>query len=82
MDSKYDWLNSQIDRLQAGMALSVSLPGVEHRPGAEDIGLLRMAARLSAARPGRAELDPAFKAQLGARVRAAAEAAPPPPAEL
>lgn len=68
MNSQLDWLNNQIDLLQAGKRPD-PLPDyiLKDGPG-EHLAVLQMAAQLNALRPGAARPDAAFLATLWERV--------------
>jgi hypothetical protein len=51
MDLKLDWLNSQVDLMQADKGLNPHTV-VGYEPDADDLAMLQMAARLNASRPG------------------------------
>ncbi len=68
MESSLDWLNDQVDRMQAGKRPHAS----QHTTGTEDraeaVAMLQMAAQLNAARPGACEPDANFVSSLRARL--------------
>ncbi len=69
MDLKLDWLNGQIDLMQADRSLAQHvIAGYE--PDAEDIEMLQMATRLNASRPNAATPDVDFLTSLRARMLA------------
>ena len=69
MDPKLDWLNNQIDLMQADKSLNPhSIPAYE--PVAEDIAMLQVAARLHASRPGACVPAADFLERLRARMLA------------
>ena len=72
MTSKYDWLDSEIDRLQAEKGLSLANDVASDHPTV-CLQLLQMAAQLKSLRPGAADPTPSFLADLRARVLAACE---------
>jgi hypothetical protein len=69
MDPKFDWLNDQINLMQADKSLDPhTSPGYE--PDAEHIAMLQVAARLHASRPGAGTPDGHFLDSLRARMLA------------
>lgn len=71
MDPRYDWLNIQVDRLQAGETLRRDISRVAYEPRDVDATLLEMAAKLNGLRPGASCPDRAFVVDLRNRVKAA-----------
>ena len=59
LNLEIDWLNSQIDLMQAGRSLRPAGPVKLDEPG-ESIAMLRMAAQLNSLRPGALDPDPVF----------------------
>ena len=64
MDRKLNWLNAQIDRMQADTGIARSLAGVAYELDENDIQLLQMAARMRATRPEAAKPTTIFRATL------------------
>jgi hypothetical protein len=71
MDLRFEWLNEQIDLIQADKRLNPGAGKSGYMPDAGDLTALRMAVKLNAARPGAGKPDPDFLAGLRARVLAA-----------
>jgi hypothetical protein len=71
METKFDWLNTQIDHMQADERLTPNVSEAGYRPGREDIELLVMAAELKSLRPGAGEPRPEFLSDLRVRMLAA-----------
>lgn len=74
MEPGYEWLNGQIDRMQADRALHPDVPGVEYRPGAGDLSMLKLAAQLNSMRQGASRPDPLFRSRLRDRLSLAGRA--------
>ena len=71
MNPQLDWLNDQIDHMQAGKSLQSSLDYMlEGEPG-ELMAMLQMAAQLNSLRPGAMRPDAGFIAGLRERVMVA-----------
>lgn len=67
MEDKFDWLNNQIENMQADMSLlSLGIAGYE--PDDEDLDMLKMAAWLNASRPSVGNPDETFVGNLRARM--------------
>jgi hypothetical protein len=73
MDARLDWLNNQINCMQADRRLTASDPALQYQPDAEDLVLLQMAAQLNSLRPGAVQPDRAFLAGLRSCVLSAVE---------
>jgi hypothetical protein len=69
MDPRYDWLNRQIDTLQAGKSPKRCLADLANEVEAGDIALLMVAARLNGLRAQAARPDPVFVAGLRSVIR-------------
>jgi hypothetical protein len=74
MEPHYDWLNVQIERLQADRSVRPGntrkrVPGVDYEPDSGDVALLRMAAHFNGLRPGALTPDPGFISDLRSRLR-------------
>lgn len=69
MDLKLDWLNNQIDFMQADKGLDPH-GSAGYEPDPEDIAMLQVAARLNASRPGAGAPGGDFIEQLRARMLA------------
>ena len=72
MNPRIDWLNGQIDRMQAGRGMAAIDLAIGDAPG-ETIALLQMAAQLNSLRPGALEPAPGFLAGLRERVLSACD---------
>ena len=70
MDLRLDWLNEQIDLMQADRRLDPLGSATGYRPDTGDLAALRMAAQLHASRAGAGRPDPDFLVGLRARVLA------------
>ena len=73
MNQKYEWLNIQIDRMQAERSILPRAANGEYMPGIEDIAMLQMAAQMKALRPGAGSPRPDFLTDLRARMLAVVE---------
>jgi hypothetical protein len=73
MDAQFDWLNKQIDNMQAGKSLLKGRAPNEYEPSADDVDILGFAARLNALRPGAATPASGFISALRERVLASVE---------
>jgi hypothetical protein len=68
MDLRLEWLNQQIDLMQADRSLDAGGAGTGYEPDAGDVSVLRMAAHFNARRAGAGQPDPEFLSSLRARV--------------
>ena len=73
VNPQLEWLNSQIDRLQAGKSLRPLLDYVLEDEPREYLAMLQMAAQLNSLRRGATCPRPAFIAGLRERVMAGCE---------
>ena len=68
MDNKYNWLNDQIERLQAGRGIASAPHTDAYQPDDEDVLMLQMAALLNSGRPGATDPEPGFLERLRGQV--------------
>jgi hypothetical protein len=68
MESSLDWLNDQVDRMQAGKRPHAPQYTTDTEDRAEAVAMLQMAAQLNAVRPGTCQPDTNFVNSLRARL--------------
>ncbi|HYO50753.1 MAG TPA: hypothetical protein VEW94_12955 [Chloroflexia bacterium] len=68
MESSLDWLNDQVDRMQAGKRPHAPQYTTDTEDRAEAVAMLQMAAQLNAVRPGTCQPDANFVSSLRARL--------------
>lgn len=68
MESSLDWLNDQVDRMQAGKRPHAPQYTTDTEDRAEAVAMLQMAAQLNAVRPGTCQPDANFVNSLRARL--------------
>lgn len=73
MDTRVEWLNNQIERMQADLHLLPRDPELRYEPDEEDLAVLQMAALFNSLRPDAGQPQQSFLSDLRSCVLAVAE---------